>query len=256
MAKWQLPFIVGAFLAQISLVGCTDNRPAVSSLPPPSFDAPRMMAVAPTPPPFSSAPMASSLPNSKRSYLPPPRYASAAGIPMGWVPPVAPRAWRWIVIHHSATTTGGAAAFDKMHRAKGWDELGYDFVIGNGTDTHDGLIEVGPRWTKQKIGAHAKTPDNRFNEYGIGICLVGNFDVERPTPAQIRSLTKLVAYLMKTYQISPDRVLGHRDTKPTECPGQYMNVALIRHQAAQLADMGALQDRAEASAPRELLNNR
>ena len=28
-------------------------------------------------------------------------------------------------------------------RAKGWDELGYDFVIGNGTDTGDGQIEVG-----------------------------------------------------------------------------------------------------------------
>jgi hypothetical protein len=143
-----------------------------------------------------------------------------------------------------------------MHRAKGWDELGYDFVIGNGTDTSDGLIEVGPRWTKQKIGAHAKTPDNRFNEFGIGICLVGNFEVERPTPAQVRSLTRLVAYLMRTYQISPDRVLGHGDTKPTECPGRYMNVAMIRRQAAQLADMGGAQDRAEASVPRELLNNR
>jgi hypothetical protein len=172
---------------------------------------------------------------------------------MGWVPPVAPRAWRWIIVHHSATTTGGAAAFDKMHRAKGWDELGYDFVIGNGTDTPDGLIEVGPRWTKQKIGAHAKTPDNRYNEYGIGICLVGNFDVERPTPAQNRSLTRLIAYLMKTYQITPNNILGHRDTKSTDCPGRYVNMEVIRRQAAQLADMGGVLDRGEASASREML---
>jgi hypothetical protein len=194
--------------------------------------------------------------NSHTPNLPSPRIASAAGVPMGWIPPVAPRAWRWIVIHHSATTTGGAAAFDKMHRAKGWDELGYDFVIGNGTDTGDGTIEVGSRWTKQKIGAHAKTPDNRFNEFGVGICLVGNFDVERPTPAQVRSLTRLVAYLMKTYQISQDRVIGHGDTKATDCPGRYMNVAMVRHQAAQLADLGEIENRAEAAAPRELLNNR
>ena len=63
---------------------------------------------------------------------------------MSWVPPVAARPWRWIVVHHSDTTTGGAAAFDKMHREKGWDELGYDFVIGNGSDTGDGQVEVGP----------------------------------------------------------------------------------------------------------------
>jgi len=165
------------------------------------------------------------------------------------------RPWRWIVIHHSATTTGGAAAFDKMHRAKGWDELGYDFVIGNGTDTADGQIEVGPRWTKQKIGAHAKTPDNRFNEFGIGICLVGNFDVERPTPAQIKSLTRLCAYLMKTYRITPDRLLGHKDTKPTECPGVYMNVALIRRQAGLLAGIDSVNETGQAAAGTELLTD-
>ena len=257
MAKWRFLFIVGGLLAQIGLVGCTENRPVVSSLPPPSFDPPRLAMVQPIRPMTAPAPMASGYSNSSRSQgSSSPRIASNAGVPMGWVPPVAPRAWRWIIVHHSATTTGGAAAFDKMHRAKGWDELGYDFVIGNGTDTSDGLIEVGPRWTKQKIGAHAKTPDNRFNEYGIGICLVGNFDVERPTPAQLRSLTRLVAYLMKTYQITPNNILGHRDTKSTDCPGRYMNVAMVRQQAAQLADMGDGQNRAQASATRELLNNR
>src|SRR2546423_1565105 len=127
------------------------------------------------------------------------------------------RSWKWIVIHHSATHSGGAATFDRMHREKGWDELGYHFVVGNGTDTRNGQIEVGPRWGKQKWGAHAKTADNRYNDFGIGICLVGNFDVDRPTDDQMKSLSKLVAYLMKTYHIPPDRVLGHGDTKPTDC---------------------------------------
>jgi hypothetical protein len=251
MAKWHaFLLIVGGLL-----VGCQENQPAISSLPAPSFEAPRLAAVQPIRPTTPSQPLASAYPNSQRT-IPSPRMGSSAGVPMGWVPPVAPRPWRWIIVHHSATTTGGAAAFDKMHRAKGWDELGYDFVIGNGTDTPDGLIEVGPRWTKQKIGAHAKTPDNRYNEYGIGICLVGNFDVERPTPAQNRSLTRLIAYLMKTYQITPSNILGHRDTKSTDCPGRYVNIDIIRRQAAQLADMGNVLDRGEASASCELLNDK
>jgi hypothetical protein len=138
-----------------------------------------------------------------------------------------------VVVHHSATAGGGAAAFDRMHKAKGWDGLGYDFVIGNGTDTADGQVEVGFRWKQQITGAHARTPDNRYNEYGIGICLVGNFDVDRPTAAQMQSLSKLVAYLTRTYRITPDNVIGHRDTKSTECPGKFMNVEIVRRSVGQ-----------------------
>jgi N-acetylmuramoyl-L-alanine amidase len=255
MAKWHFPLVVGALLAQLALVGCQQNSPAVSTLPPPSFDAPRLAAARPAPAPVAVQPRPTPpLPAPSKTVIPP-KVAANTGVPRDWVPPVAPRPWRWIVIHHSATTTGGAAAFDTMHRAKGWDELGYDFVIGNGTDTADGQIEVGPRWTKQKYGAHAKTPDNRFNEYGIGICLVGNFDVERPTPKQMQSLTRLVSYLMRTYHITPDRVMGHSDTKPTECPGKYMNVALIRRQAGQLAGTAAAKDTAQATTAHELLTD-
>src|SRR5882724_856565 len=49
-----------------------------------------------------------------------------------WIPyaGVAPRPWRWIVIHHSDTKTGCAAAFDRYHTdVHHWDELGYHFVI-------------------------------------------------------------------------------------------------------------------------------
>lgn len=156
---------------------------------------------------------------------------SASATPM----PRDSRPWRWIVIHHSATSTGGAVSFDKMHRDKGWDELGYHFVIGNGSDTGNGMLEVGPRWKKQKWGAHAKTPDNQFNDYGIGICLVGNFDETNPTPEQMRTLSELTARLMVTYNIPPDHVIGHSDTKHTECPGSHLSVASVRRAATARA---------------------
>ena len=66
--------------------------------------------------------------------------------------------WTCIVIHHSATDEGNAERFDRMHKAKGWDELGYDFVIGNGTDTRDGQVEVGPRWPVQNRSWPASSP--------------------------------------------------------------------------------------------------
>jgi hypothetical protein len=154
-----------------------------------------------------------------------------SGMPAGWVPPVASRPWRYIVIHHSATPRGGAHSFDQEHRRRGWDGLGYDFVIGNGTDTRDGQIEVGPRWTRQVQGAHAGVA--LYNEYGIGICLVGDFNIDRPTRAQINSTARLVAYLMATYHIPASSVLGHRDIKPTDCPGRYVSVTGIRRLANQ-----------------------
>ncbi len=228
-------FSVLVILALFGLVGCEAAAPVamVDNLPSPNYAGPALpekrVIPAPQPP---AAPSVGSAPQHHSDAI-------ARGIPRDWVPVAAPNTWRWIVIHHSATSTGGAVAFDKMHRAKGWDELGYHFVIGNGTDTRDGLIEVGSRWPKQKWGADAKTPDNRFNEYGIGICLVGNFDVTYPTSAQMASLDKLVSYLMKTYHIPSDHVLGHRDTKSTDCPGAHMSVAAVRRACNRmLADAG------------------
>lgn len=159
-----------------------------------------------------------------------------AGLPAGAIPSGPHRPWRYIVIHHSATDTGGAAEFHKQHLKQGWDELGYHFVIGNGTDTRNGAVEVGPRWTKQKHGAHAKTPDNRFNEYGIGICLVGNFDNGTPSPQQMQTLTNLVASLMQRYRIPASAVIGHQDAgQATACPGTQLErqIVAIRRSAAQ-----------------------
>jgi N-acetyl-anhydromuramyl-L-alanine amidase AmpD len=138
-----------------------------------------------------------------------------------WRPDGPERAWRYIVIHHSATPTGSADEFDRMHRAKGWDELGYHFVIGNGTGSGNGAVEIGGRWTKQKHGAHAKIPGHpEYNDVGVGICLVGNFDVTRPTEAQMASLAKLVRFLMDRYGIPRARIFGHGQLKPTDCPGK------------------------------------
>jgi N-acetyl-anhydromuramyl-L-alanine amidase AmpD len=126
------------------------------------------------------------------------------------------------VIHHSDDTSGNLAKYDRIHRQEnGWDECGYHFVIGNGTLSGNGEVEVGPRWWKQKHGAHAKTADNRFNDYGIGICLVGDFETGgRPTRAQMDSLVLLCQWLMARYGISPCDVVGHCDCKPTACPGR------------------------------------
>lgn len=147
----------------------------------------------------------------------------------GWVPPgrISSR-WECIVLHHSAGDVGGVARLDKLHRGPqfNWDELGYHFVIGNGSDTPNGAIEVGSRWAKQKHGAHCKTPDNYYNDQGIGICLVGNFVHHRPSNAQMRSLARLVRFLQANCHIPATKIYTHGQiTGRTACPGAYFSVA-------------------------------
>jgi LysM repeat protein len=140
------------------------------------------------------------------------------------------RDWRYIVIHHSDTTTGNAAIFDRNHRRRGMENgLAYHFVIGNGKGSSDGEIEVGGRWLNQLAGGYCR--NQRMNEIGIGICLVGNFDRYRPTRKQTESLVRLVKYLMVKYEIPKRRIIGHRDVRgsPTDCPGRYLSLVELRN---------------------------
>lgn len=146
-------------------------------------------------------------------------------VPRAWLPPAsAEKRWKAIIIHHSATEKGNAAIFNKWHTEQlGWDGVGYDFVIGNGTDSGDGQVEVTFRWRQQITGAHCKTPDNWANENGIGICLVGHFNNYTPTEQQMQSLVKLTNFLCKRYNIPKSEISGHGNTRGarvTDCPGK------------------------------------
>ncbi|MDD5489003.1 MAG: N-acetylmuramoyl-L-alanine amidase [Candidatus Omnitrophica bacterium] len=129
--------------------------------------------------------------------------------------------WKYIIIHHSATDFGSSEEFNEAHLKKGWQGVGYDFIIDNGTcGKADGQIETTPRWIKQIDGAHCSA-DN-MNCRGIGICLVGNFSKEKVTPRQMESLVYLVDTLRTFYRIPNARILGHGQVRgaQTECPGK------------------------------------
>jgi N-acetyl-anhydromuramyl-L-alanine amidase AmpD len=140
-------------------------------------------------------------------------------------PNKADRPWKYIVLHHSATADGNYDQIDVEHRkVLGFDGCGYHFVIGNGTGSGDGQIEVAQRWTNQKQGVHCRNARSHdVDEYGIGICLVGDLDKQPPTPRQIAAAQALIAYLSQRYTISQDRIASHARVASTAtvCPGRY-----------------------------------
>lgn len=149
-------------------------------------------------------------------------------------PPDQPmRPWNTIVLHHSASIHGNTASFDRDHRKRGWDGIGYDFLIGNGVDMPEGQVDVTFRWRQQREGAHAGSSplSQPFNDLGIGICLVGNFDVNEPSAYQEQRLVRLCSVLIRHVPgLSAANIIGHRDVpgKETKCPGQHLDVERIR----------------------------
>lgn len=133
--------------------------------------------------------------------------------------------WRYIVGHHSATKYGNAAIYDRNHRRRGMENgLAYHFVIGNGVNSGDGEIEIGPRWKGQLEGGHVRRRE--VNLSGIGICLVGNFEETHPSPRQLAAFTALVGYLGGEVLNNRFEFAVHKeiDRNHTVCPGRHFPV--------------------------------
>lgn len=180
---------------------------------------------------------------------PPPRVEPRpTPIPGGWLPAggIEPGRWRAVVVHHSASRQATPQGMHRYHLLqRGWENgLGYHFVIGNGVNYPNGEVYVGHRWNGQQTGAHCKAgagryfgtwrPDNFFNERAVGICLIGNFEQEAPTRAQLDSLTRLLAFLCREAGINPDCIYGHGEvTHKTACPGRQLNMNAVRRAVRQ-----------------------
>jgi len=119
--------------------------------------------------------------------------------------------WKTITIHHSGTKVGNAESFDRNHRRRHMGGLFYHFVIGNGSDSGDGEVEVGWRWTRQR-------EVNRKED--IQICLVGNYNEQEISDAQFNALVALVKILENQYNIPVSRIRRHKDVGLSECPGR------------------------------------
>ena len=119
----------------------------------------------------------------------------------------------YAVIHCSATPPEhdiGASTIDSWHKQRGWDGIGYHFVI-----RRDGTVESGR--DLDEVGAHAQG----INFCSIGICLVGGVDsLGEPDPNftkdQMSSLYSLAKMAKAWY---PGIILiGHEEVSTKACP--------------------------------------
>ncbi len=135
--------------------------------------------------------------------------------------------WRYIVIHHSASTHGDIEFLQRVHRERQAldpiDAIPYHYVIGNGSGL--GMGEVASDWRQDWDiwGAHVSGNNSLRNYFGIGICLIGNFEEHDVPPAQFAAAVTLTQQLMDRYAIPVSHVNGHGliDGESTRCPGKH-----------------------------------
>jgi N-acetylmuramoyl-L-alanine amidase len=118
-----------------------------------------------------------------------------------------------IIIHCSATPEGKpftVADIDRWHRDRGWQGIGYHYVVYLDGSIHKGRSE-------EIIGAHCSGQ----NAQSIGICYIGGLDAsgkakDTRTPAQRKALHELVSDLKTRYPAAT--IHGHNEFANKDCP--------------------------------------
>jgi len=125
--------------------------------------------------------------------------------------------WEYIIIHHSATIDGRTFSWSAIRNyhvcTLGWVDIGYNFGIEQVNDDIETLVGR-PLYIN---GAH--TSGHNMNEKGIGICVVGNYDLIEPHDAYYYKLSKLCKSLMIIFGIPIDKICPHSNFNNKTCPG-------------------------------------
>lgn len=132
-----------------------------------------------------------------------------------------------ITLHHTDEHGGmeGKSDLDivrmieNFHRGpqRRWAAIGYHYLIGK-----DGKIYEGRPVKFQ--GAHCG--DNANN---LGISVIGDFQHHLPNAKQLKALKAFLDDQRTRFDVSKSRVFGHRDVKPTICPGDVLYTWLLAY---------------------------
>jgi hypothetical protein len=120
--------------------------------------------------------------------------------------PAIPGRWTAIYIHHSKTPAGNASTLAEAALKRGISGPADHFIIGNGQGMGDGEVQFTPRWDDQ-LPAAPPAPGSEVESGWISICLVGDFDEQRPTEAQMQRLRELVWALQEGLKLNSASVV-------------------------------------------------
>lgn len=93
-----------------------------------------------------------------------------------------------------------------------WPDIAYHYLI----DHHGNIYQGRPDTARGDTRTGYNLQDH------VLVCLMGNFEEQRPTPEHFSALTDLLAYLMQKYNLPLEKVHTHGELAKTLCPGKYL----------------------------------
>lgn len=132
-----------------------------------------------------------------------------------------------IILHHSLTKDSSTVSWSAIRtyhtNALGWSDIGYHWGI-EAVGTH---YEILTGRMPNEAGAHTKG----HNHDSLGICFVGNFDIDEPHPEMWNLGVRFVRALCETMNIDPQEIYGHNDFASYKtCPGVHFDIDGFRQQ--------------------------
>lgn len=148
--------------------------------------------------------------------------------------------WKEIEIHHSLSKDGSTndwVAIKNWHMGKIGSpdinnpnynpyvrkpmlDIGYHFGIEKVGDTL--VYQVGR--SLNMFGGHTVG----HNKVGIGICLLGNYDVSIPTDDQYFCVSQVCGLLLNKFYISKDCIYPHSKFANKSCPGTKFDMSKLK----------------------------
>ena len=154
-----------------------------------------------------------------------------------------------ITIHHDGmdafASTGESDAARRLEmiraahitrRPQPFADIGYHYVID----------PAGRVWEARNVryqGAHVQD----HNEHNLGIMVMGNFDLQRPTPAATSALDRFTAAQMRAYRVPIGRVYTHQELNPTACPGRNLQRYMLASRQGGPLRLAAAEARLEVA---------
>lgn len=101
-------------------------------------------------------------------------------------------------------------------RPEPFADIGYHYIID----------PAGRVWAGRDLryqGAHVE----RNNEHNLGIMVMGNFEEQQPTRAQLDTLEAFMVDQMQRYNVPVSRVYTHREIGQSVCPGRNLQRFMV-----------------------------
>jgi hypothetical protein len=166
-----------------------------------------------------------------------------------------------IVVHHTGTPNditdyAGLCRGILANETSGeYIDIAYNWLIDPNGQIYEGRwardYPAGSPHTGERYGANVRGAHAIYNNsHTIGVALMGTYDSIGPSPAMLEALIALLAWKCARWGIDPQgrslflatngvvedlyNINGHRDSSPTDCPGQRVEPMLpaIRSQVA------------------------